>query len=434
MSQRRAQKKKPAYKVYAPPPPRRPARKVVVRRKDMPVKGPGMLSEGGSALGGMAGSLAGPLGAKVGSFLGGKLGHLVEQITGFGDYTVESNSILDGGVSPPEVVNTANKGGAIIRHREYIGDVLATTAFTTQTFPLNPGLAGSFPWLAQIANSYEQYRWRGLLFEFISTSSDALLSSSTSTALGTVNMATQYDVTDPVFPDKRSMLNQEMSNSRKPSASFIHPVECAGSMQPFKYYNTRGSAVSSDADPARFDFGHFVIATEGQQVAGGVLGELWVTYEVEFLKQQYETIVLSDHFQLGSVSNTSPLGTAVVRSNLAYGGTIGGLLSGDGRTYSFPPLLGSGTFAIQWQVTGGTTTVTAPAITLTNCSYRNMLRLGTDGEISNSGGSTGVLIMIMYVKVTAQGATINWGAAGTLPTSVSSGDLIITQLSPTLQD
>lgn len=197
------------------------------KKKATKERGPGYIAKGGTFAGGAIGTaLGGPLGGAVGSFLGGKIGHLVEQITGFGDYKVMSNSIMSGGVTPPSIVNTANRGGIIVRHREYIGDVLATTAFTVQSFMINPGLFNTFPWLSQIAMGYEQYKPRGMIFEFLSTSSDALLSSATSTALGTVSMATQYDVSDPPFTDKRSMLNHEWSNSRKPSMSFIHPIEC----------------------------------------------------------------------------------------------------------------------------------------------------------------------------------------------------------------
>ena len=420
--------KKPAYKVYAPPPP--PPSKRVAKKKG------GALSSAGGTLGGMAGSvIGGAPGAAIGKFLGGKLGHLVEQITGFGDYNIQSNSIMDGSLQPPEVVNTMNKGGVIVRHREYIGDVLASTGFSLRKFTVNPGLPETFPWLAQIATAYEQYRWRGILFEFVSTSSDALLSSATSSALGTVNMSTLYNVTDPDFTDKRQMLNHEYSNSNKPSCSFIHPIECAPSQTPYKYYNTRSAAVPVDADPQRFDFCHFYLMTEGQQASGGVLGELWVTYEVEFLKQQFDQIILTDHYRFKppGLSNTQPVG-GVTGSNLGSGGTMGGLMSGDGRSYSFPPYMGSGLFLVFYDVIGpNNTALVAPSVTLVNCSLYPILLGDLYSDVTNGGSTDNFFNQVLIVRVTAQGASITWGIAGTLPSTPTDGDLIVTQLASSLR-
>lgn len=407
-------------------------------------KTPGYISKGGSAAGGAAGTflgsayggpVGGALGGAVGSFLGGKIGHLVEQITGFGDYKVASNSIMQGGCKPISIVNSSNKGGTIIRHREYIGDILATTAFTTQTFVVNPGLLtsqGCFPWLSSIANNYEQYKMRGCIFEYSSTSSDALLSSATSTALGTVNMATQYDVTDPVFTDKRSMLNHEWANSRKPSQSFIHPIECKKSWTPNTAYFTRPAAVPNGSDPARFDFCKFTIATEGMQAAGGVLGELYVVYEIELLKQQFTNSALTDHFRLGSVTNVAPLGTAVLGSNLANGGTLGGVINGAGTAYSFPPLLGSGDFLLEVSWAGVSTLTVSPGATLTNCTALPLFCNNSATVNSNLGDTTGIAIYRTILRITSQGAAITFGAGGTLPNAIVCADLFVTQVTNTL--
>lgn len=407
-------------------------------------KTPGYISKGGSAAGGAAGTylggamggpVGGALGGAVGSFLGGKIGHLVEQITGFGDYKVVSNSIMSGGVSPPSIVNSANKGGVIVRHREYIGDILATTGFTLQQFSLNPGLLQTFPWFSQMAMAYEQYRMRGALFEFLSTSSDALLSTATSTALGTVNMATLYDVTDAPFSDKRTMLNHEWSNSRKPSVSFIHPIECKASYNPNNLYYTRAAGVPPGADPARFDFCKFCIATEGMQAAGGVLGELWITYEIELFKQQYHPLVYTDHFRLTGVAAATPLGTGtdlVNAANVARGGTLGGSINTAGTIYSFPANVGSGLYLVQYQAAGVLGPLTGTGIVLTNCAYAPIMQNGLTGTNANAGTTSPIYIHIMYVRVLAQGATIQWGVVGVFPTGALYSDLTITQMSTAL--
>ena len=187
---------------------------------------------GAEAVGSTIGAaVGGPPGALLGGVLGRGAHALFKAITGFGDYRVEHNTPCSGD-EPPEIVNSANRGSVIIRHREYLGDVNATTAFTLQQYPINPGNNFTFPWLSQVAESFEEYRLRGAIFEFKSLSSDAVLSSATSSALGSVIMATQYDVLDEPFLNKMEMENYEFANSSKPSCTFYHPIECKKSLTP----------------------------------------------------------------------------------------------------------------------------------------------------------------------------------------------------------
>jgi len=127
------------------------------------------------------------VGGSVGSYIGHGIHTLVRNLVGFGDYNVQENSIMSGRVlsgDPPEIRNT-HQNSFIVRHREYMTDVYASQAFDITSYNINPGLLVSFPWLAQVADSFEQYKMRGLVYEFKSMSSDAVLSSGASSALGT---------------------------------------------------------------------------------------------------------------------------------------------------------------------------------------------------------------------------------------------------------
>jgi len=394
------------------------------------VKKPGMLSNAGTGLGSAIGSGFGPVGTAVGGFLGGKLGHLIETVTGFGDYTVEKNTVLSGGMPVPEVRNSLNKGGVIVRHREYIGDIAATSAFTVQKFILNPGLQETFPWLSQMANSFEQYKLHGVLFEFVSTSSDALLSSATSTALGSVMMSTDYDVADIPPPDKRTMLNAEFSSSAKPSCSFIHPIECERKQSAQNILYTRGAAVPDGYDPRLYDFANFYIATEGMQAASGNIGELWVTYEIEFLKQQFYYAGLADHYRMTAITGSRPLGT-VSGSNIASGGTIGGLIAGDALSYAFPPLMGSGKFLMTYAVkaTNAAMSTTIPTITFTNAVGLSVLQNDTVNQMGVPENATSTVRwgITCVLQLTGQGAYINF-STGNLPDGTAAGDFWVVRL------
>ena len=185
------------------------------------------------------------------------------------------------------ITNSVSNGAVIIRHREYLRDIFNSVNFENISFDLNPGITSSFPWLSQIAMSFAQYRFRGLVFEFKTTSSDTVLSSAASTSLGTVVLATQYNALDTPFTNKFEMENWEYSVSTKPSLSCMHPVECAKSQTPVSLLWTRNGPKSGDE--RLYDLGNFNIATVGMQGAAGssAVGELWCSYEVEFYKPQF---------------------------------------------------------------------------------------------------------------------------------------------------
>lgn len=395
-------------------------------------KDPGIISALGSVGGSIVGGMT-PLGTVLGGFLGGKLGHLVENITGFGDYKLNSNSIMRGGMSPPQVVNSQNNGAFIVRHREYIGDVSASSAFTLTSYPLNPGMEQTFPWLSRLAGNFEQYSFRGVLFEFLSTSSDSILATSATSALGTVNMATEYDSLEPNFPDKRAMLNHEFANSRKPSVTFIHPVECKRNRTPVSELYVRQGPVPTGGDQRLYDLGNFQIATEGMQASTGVCGELWVTYECLLLKQKYSEFSaadgLTDHFQLAGVTNSLPLGSA--SQSAGDGSTLMGSITANIARYTFEPHIRGGKYLINWVVIGSSTaSLSNPDLTFVNCEYLEYWTNDTIGAVETPDTTTSaVMFKMATIQITAPGAYISWATNGTLPSSSTSGDLWITQFS-----
>lgn len=400
---------------------------------------PGLISAGGSALGAALGTgIGGPAGTAIGSFLGGKLGHLIETITGFGDYSVEQNTIMKGGMSVPQVVNSMEKGGVIIRHREYIMDIKPTDVFTPHVFPLNPGQAFTFPWLSRAASLFDQYRFRGLLFEFKSTSSDAILSSGNSTALGSVCMATDYDILDKDYINKREMLNSMFANSTKPSLSAIHPIECKTSLSPMRLqYIRTTNYYPPGGDPRMYDLGKTIIATEGQQNTSalvGAIGEIWVTYEVELFKQQYpDDINKTDHFKIGYPTAAAWLGPA---DNLHKGdleNSIGGRINTAGNAYLFPNFISTGRYKVDYYCIGTAATVGEITLTLTRCSFVDLWNASTNFVQAPASGVSSISISAQFIiDVTDASAIITFGNAN-IPTS-GNADLWISAIDQDLTD
>lgn len=197
--------------------------------------------------------------------MGGKAGQWFGNVTGLGDYKVNSNTLLglankgqvDGSTGPPKFVNSQN--GWRIQHREYIQDVFSSTAFELINFFINPGLSTSFPWLSKIAQQFEQFKFHGLIYEFRSTSADAL--NSTNTALGTVIMGTDYNAAAPNFPNKPIMEQNEWTTSAKPSCSFMHPIECAPNQAAVKLWYVRTGEILDGTDQRLYDLANFQFAT-----------------------------------------------------------------------------------------------------------------------------------------------------------------------------
>lgn len=266
---------------------RRPARRGVVSGRGF-YKGFGRHAGtviggvGGAAAGGYYGGGVGALtGAKVGGYLGGHIGALAEGVvSGRGKYRINYNTVIG---NVPSIRNSRGREGAtVVRHKEYIGDVLSSQAFSIQyALPINAAQPSAFPWLAQIAQNYEQYEIQGMLFDFVSSSGDTTAGT---TALGDVLMATQYNSLEDEFTSKQQMLNQEFSSIAKPSLNSIHPIECAPRQTTLELLYTRNGPVPQNADIRLYDLGRFTLATSGQQADGQTLGSLYVTYEVVLMK------------------------------------------------------------------------------------------------------------------------------------------------------
>lgn len=238
------------------------------------------------------------------AFLGGAAGKIFDALTGSGDYTVESgslpyevtaNTVVHPKMTPSVPSMHDDRGATRIRHREFIGVVKVNAPFSLSPYRLQPGDDKTFPWLAPIARLFQQYKFLGVVFEFVTTSG---VFNATSPALGQIIMATNYNVTQPVFTNEVNMLNSYFTCSGVPSTSLMHAVECEHSEQPYQLYyirNPQSDPISQYGpfgpdpqgpsfdvrDPRLFDYAVFQFGSVGGPVDGGyVSGQLWITYDV----------------------------------------------------------------------------------------------------------------------------------------------------------
>lgn len=256
---------------------------IAPRRKATP------FADVGSILGGSVGKLFNAPGLSgVGKWLGTGIG----SIFGSGDYQMVGQSpkynILSGQIPKFSSTRATN----VVCHREYLGDIMGTTAFNLTSYPLNPGVSTTFPWLSQIATSYQQYKFHGLVFEFRPLITDFV----TGGAPGVVVMATNYNSDDTPYINKQQMENSEFAVSVKPTERLMHMIECDVRQTPISELYVRNNTLPVGVDKKLYDWGSFQFATQANPIQN--LGELWVSYCVEFFKPELS----SSNFDIESSS------------------------------------------------------------------------------------------------------------------------------------
>jgi hypothetical protein len=328
------------------------------------------------------------------------------------DYNVLMNSN-----QIPQFSHTGN--AHVISHREFIGDITGSAAFSVSNYAINPGNPYMFPWLCQIAAGYEQYKIHGLIFEFRTTSSEY---NTTNPALGAVVLATQYDVLDPPFVSKPQMENYEFAVSGKPSVSIIHGVECDPKQNVlddlYVAPPTLGWTAPSGSDARFYNLGNLAVATVGMSSAY-VVGELWCSYVIEFVKPKIAgtlgNATYSGHLYNTACTASNPVGTP--------GYNVGNIsISGVGTAFGFYGIVGQ-TYLITCNWYGSSTSsLNAPSVTLSGAATVSYFLNDTASSIqAGNAGTTPSLSLIFVIKCSVNGAVnVTLGTSGTvLPTSAT---------------
>jgi len=274
-----------------------------------------------------------------------KIGHIATTLgpllAGFGKYHVKKNSLMaaarvgtkrkrgdadtytDSGFvtnSPPMFASSGVGSDVVFTHAEYVADVQSATNFTRTDYLLNAGNPVLFPWLSQIAALYEEYEFLGLVFEYRTTSAMAV--GTTSSAMGTVIIATDYDVYDNAFVTKRNMEAAEYATPGAPYQTFCHPVECDRKRNVLgKEYVVPGatSIAQLPGDARMSAYGMTSVACVGQQTAGTAQGELWVTYHVRLSRPVLENSAVVANFSQHIQTSATTGGVTTLVSNTSTG-------------------------------------------------------------------------------------------------------------------
>jgi len=368
----------------------------------------------------------------------------------FGDPSAHGAYRLGGQMTPaPSTIITAalpkfssnlNSGSVCIEHTEFLADIFPSSsagAFQVQGFTINAGLT-TFPFLSQIAQNFESYKFNTLTFSYRSMSSDAILSTSASSALGTVAVVTYYDVLDAAPINKSVMENYEGGGSCKPSQSMLHLVECSPKQNVLQeLYVRTGLPNSTNYDLKMYDLGTFYIATQGMQQTSSSypVGELHVSYSCCLYKGKLNEAYsdnFTDHYQLGGVSYAAPIG---VSSVLEPGSNAGTSINTVGTVLTFTTTFGN-TYLVTYSVTGTSATITSPVLTPTGGHFGSIWAGDSVAQVQSPANTeSSIHLMMQWVFVqTAQTAFMTFGTAGTIPTAFTTGDLWITKMNASILD
>jgi hypothetical protein len=243
---------------------------------------------GGSAVGGAFGVPG------FGATVGGLVGRGAARLTGMGDYTLNSNTVLDGTAVPRM---TSGTHGFRVTHKEFIKDVVGSNKFASETFTVTPANHTCFPWLSNLAKSFCRYEFHGLVFTYVPTSGNL----STTGALGTVVLATQYDSQASTWDDKAEMEQSRFATSTVPSTGTMHGIECDPSLRAvkMKYTNTERAGPAELAVWCKTQ-----MATVGMPSAYTV-GELWVSYDVTFYEPKPVSQFAQSFYRTQSTTSTA---------------------------------------------------------------------------------------------------------------------------------
>jgi len=333
--------------------------------------------------------------AATGDYMGALMSGL--KILGKGDYTLTRNSVVQDLTGSQVPVMHSAKESIRFRHREFLGDVYSPNVisnFQTAVYNVNPGLLATFPFLGPIAQQFQTYRFMGLAFEFKSTAAVAL--SSSNIGMGTVALAAQYRSTAPTFTNRVQMMNEMWSVDGKPCDTFMLPIECAPAETPLDCLYVRGGGIPSTEDLKLYDLCKVTLACTGIPVANQVIGELWVTYDIELFKPQATNVL--DQYQpltelsLGTVGGTTPFANATATFD-----NIGFVLNPS----SFTPNTGVGCFG-------------APAITVNPVVVNPSLAAGAAITVDRMSiifplGLVGTFMLSYFCSGTSATTNLNSG-------------------------
>lgn len=330
---------------------------------------------------------------------------------GSGDYVPVSRNINSG------------RGGAasnsssfsILERTEYVADIV-TSAVAGQTniqkFRINPGNGVLFPWASTVAKQFESYIPMQCVFEYKSTSVDAL--NSTNTALGKVAMAVQYNTFARDWDSLDEIENANSSVITKPSKGAMCGVECKAGLRGANALFVSSTSAEDSGRPF-YDIGDFYISTTGMQAASVKVGSLYVRYKVKVFNPivndesspTLEYVITDADVNSTSAAFSGPNAVRSVDSFTPYyGDSFSAVLTTTTLTMTFPPLRGDTLIMVDRVRVGASITRSSNQISATSTPSGSVAKYSSfDGYEEIYSNSATATVTMSRQRLLAQAGT-----------------------------
>jgi len=187
-----------------------------------------------------------------------------------------------------------------VSHTEMFASVVsAGVPFAVTSYPCNPGVASIFPWLSEVADRYETYKFESLSFRFHTQQATS--------AVGTVTLAFDFDAADPA---PSSLLQAASYRDRAIGAAWQNNSLKLDLVQGDKSRSryTRVGLPASPYDLKTYDLGTLHVCTDG--VAAATIGLLEAEYVVDLYTPQIQDPVGGKSASTAGMDATHLFGTS----------------------------------------------------------------------------------------------------------------------------
>lgn len=226
-----------------------------------------------------------------------------------------------------------------------------------------------------------------MVFHYVPSSGTAV--SGTNSSLGTVMMQTSYRSTDLPPSSKVEILNEYWSTESVPSESFAHPIECNPAENPFNVQYIRTTGLPATENQLMYDLGTTHLAVSGQQANDTVLGDLWISYEIELKKPVVASNVSPRSYLCQGLSTVATFANLFGNMDFASGNLD---IVGSANTMTFPVGI-TGQFYLTTNIAADTPYFTNPVDTSTyltswsNCTVVDLTTTGLNKFVTQTAVS-----------------------------------------------
>ena len=283
------------------------------------------------------------------------------------------------------------KGSVRIKHRELIASVTGSANFiVANSFPLNPGMPTSFPWLASQAQAWERYRFNSLRFLYYTRTG-------TGTS-GSVMLAPEYDPADQPPVSEQVAATYEDVREDVPWKDIVCDLNPSSlhALGPSKFIRT--GILPQNLDIKTYDSGNLhLCVTDGNPVPWG---KLWVEYDVTLMTPQLNPLggagLAAQHTFCNATINTDIFKGAVNQPGSLV--LVNYTPDPNGGNMTFTQ---AGQFLITMEGNAATSMTHASGPTITNGGSWTY-------NPADAGSGSGTLLFMARIRAQV-GTNINWG-------------------------